>query len=105
MGAFGIDALYTPAGGDPVPVRDTVRRPATIVGFGETRIHAETITFEVRASEVASRRPGNHVAVAGQNFVVQGEPEGGRNWRTFDPNPAEHTWVPNINFFCLAAIS
>ena len=55
--AFGIDAVYTPAGGDPVPVRVIARRPDTIVGFGETRIHAETATFEVRASEVASPRP------------------------------------------------
>jgi hypothetical protein len=56
--AFGIDAVYTPAGGDPVSVRVIARRPDTIVGFGETRIHAETATFELRASEVASPRPG-----------------------------------------------
>ena len=53
--AFGIDAVYTPAGGEPVSVRVIARRPDTIVGFGETRIHAETATFEVRASEVAAR--------------------------------------------------
>jgi hypothetical protein len=34
--AFGIDALYTPAGGEPMPVRVIARRPDTIVGFGET---------------------------------------------------------------------
>jgi hypothetical protein len=73
--AFGIDALYTPAGGQPVPVRVIARRPDTIVGFGETRIHAETATFEVRASEVASPRSGDHLAVAGDTFVIQGEPE------------------------------
>ena len=56
--AFGIDAFYTPAGGEPVPVRVIARRPDTIVGFGETRIHAETATFEVRASEVAKPAPG-----------------------------------------------
>ena len=55
--AFGIDAIYTPAGGEPVPVRVIARRPDTIVGFGETRIHAETATFELRASEVATRAP------------------------------------------------
>ena len=55
--AFGIDAVYTPAGGEPVSVRVIARRPDTIVGFGETRIHAETATFEVRASEVANPRP------------------------------------------------
>ena len=59
--AFGIDAVYMPAGGEPVSVRVIARRPDTIVGFGETRIHAETATFEVRASEVASPRPGDQL--------------------------------------------
>jgi len=54
--AFGIDALYTPAGGEPVPVRVIARRPDTIVGFGETRINAETAAYEVQASEVAGPR-------------------------------------------------
>ena len=74
--AFGIDAVYTPAGGEPVLVRVIARRPDAIVGFGETRIHAETATFEVRASEVASPRPGDQLTVGGEGFVVQGEPEG-----------------------------
>jgi hypothetical protein len=73
--AFGIDAAYTPAGGDPVSVRVIARRADAIIGFGETRIHAETATFEVRASEVASWRPGAHLIVDGQAFVVQSEPE------------------------------
>src|SRR5687767_2827283 len=50
--AFGLDAVYTPAGGEPVSVRVIAKRPDTIVGFGETRIYAETATFELRA------RPG-----------------------------------------------
>jgi hypothetical protein len=73
--AFGIDAVYTPAGGDPVPVRVIARRPDTIVGFGETRIHAETATFEVRASEVASPRSADQLTLSGATFVVQGEPD------------------------------
>ena len=73
--AFGIDAVYTPAGGDPIPVRVIAKRPDTIVGFGETRIHAETATFELRASEVASPLPGDQLAVSGEIFVIQGEPE------------------------------
>ena len=73
--AFGIDATYTPAGGAPVGVRVIARRPDTIVGFGETRIHAETATFEVRASEVASPRRSAQFTVGGDIFVVQGEPE------------------------------
>jgi hypothetical protein len=73
--AFGIDAVYTPAGSDPVPVRVIARRPDTIVGFGEASIHAETATFEVRASEVASPRSGDQLTVGGETFVVQGELE------------------------------
>jgi hypothetical protein len=72
---FGIDALYMPAGGEPVSVRVIARRPDTIVGFGETRIHAETAIFEVRASEAANPRPDDQLLVDGQIFVIQGEPE------------------------------
>ena len=73
--AFGIDATYTPAGVEPVSVRVIARRPDTIVGFGETRIHAETVTFELRTSEVADPRPGDQFAVGDDTFVIQGEPE------------------------------
>jgi hypothetical protein len=73
--AFGIDAIYTPAGGDPIPVRVIARRPDAIVGFGETRIHTETATFELRASEVTDPRPGDQLTVSGDTLVVQGEPE------------------------------
>jgi hypothetical protein len=75
--AFGVDAAYTPAVSvcGPVPVRVIARRPDTVAGFGDTRIYAETATFEVRASEVASTRPGDQLIIDGQTFVVQGEPE------------------------------
>jgi hypothetical protein len=58
-----------------VSVRLIARRPDTIVGFGETRIHAETATFEVRASEVESPRPDDQLTVGTETFVLQGEPE------------------------------
>ena len=64
-----------PARGHPISVRVIAKRPDTIVGFGETRIHAETAAFELRASEVASPRPGDQLTVGGDTFVVQGEPE------------------------------
>jgi hypothetical protein len=73
--AFGIDAVYTPAGSEPVLVRVIARCPDTIVSFGETRIHAETATFEVRASEVANPRPGDQLTVDGETSIVQGEPK------------------------------
>jgi hypothetical protein len=73
--AFGIDAVYTPENGEPLGVRVIARRPDTIVGFGDTRIHTETATFEVRVSEVANPRPDDQLIVDGQTFVIQGEPE------------------------------
>jgi hypothetical protein len=73
--AFGIDAIYTPAGGDPLPVRVIARRPDTIVGFGESRIHADTATFELRVSDVANPRPDDQLTVGRETFVIQGEPE------------------------------
>jgi hypothetical protein len=73
--AFGTDAVYTPADGEPVSVRVIARRPDTIVGFGETRIHAETATFEVRASEITNPRFGDQLTIGSETFVVQGEPE------------------------------
>jgi hypothetical protein len=73
--AFGIEAVYTPAGGEPITIRVIARRPDTIVGFSEMRIHAETATFEVRASEVPNPRPDDQLTVGGDTFVVQGEPE------------------------------
>jgi hypothetical protein len=73
--AFGIDAVYTSVGDGPAPVRVIASRPDTIVGFGETRIHAETATFEVRASEVPSPRPADQLTVGDETCVIQGEPE------------------------------
>ncbi len=61
------------------------------VGFDDTRIHAETATFEVRASEVANPRSGDQVTVGAETFVVQGEPERRDSDRlvwTLDTRPA-----------------
>jgi hypothetical protein len=74
--AFGIDAVYVPAGGEPVGVRVIAGRSDTLVGFGETRIHAESATFEVGASEVANPRPGDQLTVGGEIFVVQASRSG-----------------------------
>jgi hypothetical protein len=73
--AFGLDATYTPAGGEPIDVRVIARRPDAIVGFGETRVHTETATFELRVSELASPRSGDQLTVGDETFIVQGEPQ------------------------------
>jgi hypothetical protein len=67
-------------------VRVSATRPDAIVGFGETRIHAETATFELRASEVADPRPGDQLTVGSDTLVVQGEPE--------RRHPNRRVWMP-----------
>ena len=73
--AFGTDAIFTPAGWGADRRAGYRAVPRSIVGFGETRIHAETAMFEVRASEIASPRPGDQLTVSGETSVIQGEPE------------------------------
>ena len=72
---FGVDALYSPQGGAAVNIRVIAIRPDEIVGFGETRVHAETALFEVRVSELAQPRPDDLLSIDGVDYVIQGEPE------------------------------
>ena len=88
---LGRDAVYTADGGEPVTVRVIAKRPDEIVGLGETRIHAATTLFDVRASEVAEPRPGDLLDIDGEGLVVQGEPVGDAErliW-TLEACPAE----------------
>jgi hypothetical protein len=71
---LGVAAVYTPDGGAPLDIRAVARRPDEIVGFGDTRIHAETAVFDVRVSEVGIPRPGDRLTVEGVAYVIQGEP-------------------------------
>jgi hypothetical protein len=43
--------------------------------LASSRIHAESATFDLRASEVESPRPGHQLTVGGETFVAQSEPE------------------------------
>jgi hypothetical protein len=85
-----VDAVYTPAGGDPLVVRVIARRPDEIAGFGDTRIHAATAVFEVRVSEVPAPEEDDTLEVDGKSHVVQGAPVRDRDglvWR-LDTRPA-----------------
>jgi hypothetical protein len=68
------DAVYTPAGGDPMTVRVIAKRPDDIVGFGDTRIHTATALFDVRIVEVPAPAEGDTLEIGGESYVVQGEP-------------------------------
>ena len=72
---FGVDALYSPQGGAALNIRVIAIRPDEIVGFGETRVHAETALFEVRVSELTQIQPDDLLTVDGTDYIIQGEPE------------------------------
>jgi hypothetical protein len=83
-------AIYTPAVGDPFPVRVIARRADAVTEFGEARLWSETTRFDVRVAEVAEPRPGDRLDLGGETFVVQGEPVRDRArlvW-TLDVRPA-----------------
>ena len=85
--SVGIDAVLHPAGETDAGAGDRAA-PRHFVGFGETRIHAETATFPVRVSEVADPRPGDQLTVGRETFVVQGEPE--------RRDPARLVWTVDV---------
>ena len=87
---LAVDAVYTPAGGDPLTVRVVARRPDEITGFGDTRVHAAIAIFDVRVAEVAAPAAGDTLAIGGDTYLVQGEPVKDRDgliWR-LDTRPA-----------------
>ena len=71
---LGRDATWEPAEGNPVPIRVVSRRADAITEFGGARLWSETTRFDLRVGEVASPRPGDWIVIAGEAFVVQGEP-------------------------------
>jgi hypothetical protein len=87
---LGRDATWEPADGDPIPVRVVARRADATTEFGGGRLWSETTQLDVRVAEVSDPRPGDRIVVAGEAFVVQGEPLRDRErliW-TLDTRPA-----------------
>ena len=70
----GRDATWEPAVGEPVAVRVVARRADAVTEFGGGRLWSETMRLDIRVAEVANPRPGDRIVVAGEAFVVQGEP-------------------------------
>ena len=68
------DAVYTPAGGEPINVCVIAKRTDEIVGFGDTPIHAATAIFDVRVAEVPAPAEGDTLEIGGETFIIQGEP-------------------------------
>ena len=72
--AFGIDAVYTPAGGEPAPVRVIARRP-DVVGLARPASTPRRRRSRCGRARSRARVPTISSSSDGQTFVVQGEPE------------------------------
>ena len=88
--SLGRDATWEPTDGEPVPVRVIARRADAVTEFGGGRLWSETTRLDLRVAEVAEPGPGDRIVIAGEAFVVQGEPVRDRErlvW-TLDVRPA-----------------
>lgn len=71
---IGRDAVYIADGGAPMLVRVVARRADTFSDFGDARLWSETTRIDLRVAEVANPRPGDRIEIAGEAFLIQGEP-------------------------------
>jgi hypothetical protein len=71
---IGRDAVYIADGGAPVLVRVVARRADAISEFGDARLWSETSRIDLRVAEVANPRPGDRIEIAGDAFLIEGEP-------------------------------
>ena len=87
---IGREAIYTSDGGAPVLARVVSRQADAITDFGDARLWSETTRVDLRVAEVPAPRPGDHLEVDGEAFLIQGEPTRDRErlvW-TVDLRPA-----------------
>lgn len=87
---IGRDAVYVTDGGAPQLVRIIARRDDAITDFGDARLWSEATRIDLRVSEVPNPRPGDRIEIAGEAFLIQGEPVRDRErlvW-TVDLRPA-----------------
>jgi hypothetical protein len=84
------DAVYISDAGAPVLIRVVTRRADDVSSFGDARIWSATTRIDLRVAEVSNPRPGDRVEMAGEAFLIQGEPVRDRErlvW-TIDLRPA-----------------
>ena len=55
-------------------VRLIRRAPDRITEFGSARILSETLTADIRVSDIPDPRPGDLIVIGTESFAIQGEP-------------------------------
>ena len=56
------------------PIRLIRHAPDRITEFGSARILSETLTADIRVSDLPDPRPGDLIVIGADNFAIQGEP-------------------------------
>jgi len=87
---IAFEATYIAGGGVPHLIRVVTRRADEVTGFGDARLWSETTRIDLRVAEVPAPRPGDRIEIAGEAFLIQGEPVRDRErlvW-TVDLRPA-----------------
>jgi len=89
-GNIARDAVYIAEDRAPQLIRVVTRRADEVTGFGDARLWSETTRIDLRVAEVPAPRPGDRIEIAGEAFLIQGEPVRDRErlvW-TVDLRPA-----------------
>lgn len=72
---MGISAVWIAGGrSEERPIRLIRRAPDRITEFGSARILSETITADIRVSDIPDPRPGDLIVIGADSFAIQGEP-------------------------------
>lgn len=72
---MAVDALYRAGGaGSGTPVRVIRKAPDQLANFGDSRFVTDTLTLDVRVSEVPGLAVGDTLEINGETFEVRSEP-------------------------------
>ncbi|MBP6677473.1 MAG: hypothetical protein KA156_00135 [Paracoccus sp.] len=72
---MGISAVWIAGGtSEERPIRLIRRAPDRITEFGSARILSDTLTADIRVSDLPEPRPGDLIVIGADSFSVQGEP-------------------------------
>ena len=72
---MGITAVWIAGGtSEERPIRLIRRAPDRITEFGSARILSETLTADVRISDIPDPRPGDLIVIGAESYAIQGEP-------------------------------
>ena len=72
---MSVSAVWNAAGtSEERPIRLIRRAPDRITEFGSARILSDTLTADIRVSDLPEPRPGDLIVIGADSFSVQGEP-------------------------------